>query len=147
MCYTMSVHKHVYASGFLYHLPTEQILLQQPITRDASPSAWNMFGGESLRGEDAQTAFRRIMYDHIKIRLEPKRLFPVYDYMPDANHIVHYVFYAEVKRLYTFPSYDKGTLSWFTFKKVAKLGLAPQVKQDVMISERVIGAQARSNLA
>lgn len=139
------MHKSFYASGFLYHLATQQILLQQSSLSNNPSSTWNMFGGESCEGEDAQTAFQRIMLERVNIRLEAKCLFPVYDYFYNTLNKIHYVFYAEVKRLYTFPLFDRGVLSWFTFKQTAKLGLSDQAKHDVIVSERVINAAARSN--
>lgn len=138
------MHKTFYASGFLYHLKTQQILLQQS-SLNANPSpTWSMFEGISLDGEDAQTAFQRIMHERVNIHLVAKCLFPVYDYFYNSLNKVHYVFYAEVQKLYTFPSLHTDVFSWFTFKQTTKLDLADQAKQDIIVSERVIKAHARS---
>ncbi len=104
---------------------------------------WSMFGGPSHRGEEAQETFRRIIYEQTKIRLETKSLFPVYDYFYNTINKIHYVFYAEVEKLYTFPLSKADIFSWFTFKLTNKLSFAERVKQDVIVSERVIIAQAR----
>lgn len=138
------MHKPFYASGFLYHLATQQILLQQSDPSTHPLSTWSMFGGISRGGEDAQTAFQRIVYERVNIRLEAKCLFPVYDYFYTSVHKTHYVLYAEVPKLYTFPLLQTGVFSWFTFKLTAKLAFSDQVKQDVIVSERVIKAEARS---
>ncbi len=103
-----------------------------------------MFGGTSRGGENAQTAFQRIVFERLNIHLEAKCLFPVYDYFYTSVHKIHYVLYAEVPTLYTFPLQQRGACSWFTFKLTTKLGLADQVKQDLIVSERVIKAEARS---
>lgn len=137
------MHKPFYASGFLYHTATQQILLQQSNLGNNSLSAWSMFGGISHEREEAETTFRRIIYEKMKIRLKPECLFPVYDYFNNARDFIHYVFYAEVEELYTFPPLQTGTFSWFTFKSTAKLSFIDRAKQDVIVSERVINAQAR----
>ena len=139
------MHKPFYTSGFLYHVASQQILLHQSNLPNNPLSVWDIFGGTSRVGEDAQTAFQRIMYERMNIRLGAKCLFPVYDYDFNTHNIVHYVLYAEVKRLYTFPSFNTGMLSWFTFKQTAKLSFSNQTKQDVIVSERVIRAQARDD--
>ncbi len=138
------VHKPFYASGFLYHLKTQQILLHQSNLGSVSLPTWSMCGGESHDGEDAECAFQRIMQEQVNLRLMAKHLFPVYDYFYNALNKVHFVFYAEVQKLYTFPQLSTGAFSWFTFKQTTKLAFSPQAKQDIIISERVIKAQARS---
>ncbi len=136
--------KYFYVSGFLYHSSTRQILLHKSNLNNNPLSTWNIFSGISRKGEDAQTAFRRITYERVKIRLEADCLFPVYDYFYNALKKINYVFYAEVKKLYTFPLLHAGVFSWFTFKSTRKLAFSDQVKHDVLISERVINAQLRS---
>ncbi len=138
------MHKPFYASGFLYHIATQQILLQQNDIKSNPLSLWRMFGDFSRDGEDAQTAFQRILFEQLQIKLPTKRLLPVYDYELNTRKVIHYVFYAEVKRLYTFPSIDTKAVSWFTFKQTTKLAFSDQSKQDVIISERVVNAQART---
>jgi ADP-ribose pyrophosphatase YjhB (NUDIX family) len=103
-----------------------------------------MFGGISRQGEDAPTALQRILYEQLNIRIEAKNLFPVYDYFYQALNKIHYVFYVKVKKLYAPASLSDGVCSWFTFKQTTKLSLAEQAKHDVIISERVINAQAKS---
>lgn len=105
-----------------------------------------MFGGISSDGEDAPTTLQRILLEQIHIHVETKHLFPVYDYFHEALKKIHYVFYVEVKKLYAPTALAAGTCSWFTFKQTTKLDLAEQAKHDVIISERVINAQMRSNL-
>ena len=103
-----------------------------------------MFGGVSHEGEDAQSAFQRIIKEQINLTLETKRLFPVYDYFYNALNKVNFVFYAEVQKLHTFPQLPSDVFTWFTFKQTTKLAFSVQAKQDIIISERVIKAQARS---
>lgn len=136
--------KQFLVSGFLYHVKTEQILLHQrtsPSTITSSPH-WSMFGGLSQNGEDAQAAFARIMFELINVRPPASHIYPVYDYFFHAASTIHYVFYAEVKTMPLFPL-GSDIVSWFTFKQIAKLSVGDQTKHDIIISERVIHAQAR----
>ncbi len=141
------MHKPIYASGFLYHLATQQILLQQTSTHADPIASWSMFSGKSQQEEDASTLFQRVIREELHINLEIKNILPVYDYVRDIHNTVHYILYAEVPTLYTFPSPSGNTLkcSWFTYKLTTKLQLDDQTKQDVIVSERVIKAQARTN--
>jgi hypothetical protein len=58
---------------------------------------------------------------------------------------MHYVFYAEVKKLIDIKPDDKRGLSWVTFKQTRKMPFDSQTKQDIIIAERVIKAQARTD--
>lgn len=104
-----------------------------------------MFGGISQEGEDAQNTFTRIVFELINVRLTANHIYPVYDYFFQAANKIHYVFYAEVKKMPTFPMNSDSMLSWFTFKQTTKLPFREQTKHDIIISERVINAQARAN--
>jgi len=138
------VHKPFYASGFLYHVATQQILLHQANISNNPLSFWKMFGDFSHKDEDAHTAFQRILFEQLHIKLPTTHLLPVYDYDLNTRNTIHYVFYAEVPKLSVFPLGDGGVFSWFTFKQTTKLIFSEQAKQDVMVSERVVNAQARS---
>lgn len=139
------MHKLYYASGFLYHPSTEQILLRQVTTEKAPSPTWHMVGGIALKNEAPLETFQRCIHDLIDVKLNAKRIFPIYDYFHNAHNTMHYVFYAEVKKLITFASDDKRGLTWVTFKQTTKLPFDTQTKQDVIIAERVIKAQARSD--
>lgn len=139
------MHKPFYASGFLYHPPTEQILLRH-VTTDKAPSpTWCMVSGIALKNEEPLETFKRCVHKLIAVSLDPKRIFPVYDYFHNTYNTMNYVFYAEVKKLIDFSVDDKRGLSWVTFKQTMKLPFDTQSKQDVIIAERVIKAQARSD--
>jgi ADP-ribose pyrophosphatase YjhB (NUDIX family) len=75
----MTVHKPFYASGFLYHLGTAQILLHQP-TDTIVASSWHLLGGKGTKGEDTKIAFKRITHELVKVKLDLKNIIPVYDY-------------------------------------------------------------------
>jgi len=145
MCYNKSVHKSFYASGFLYHLRTQQILLHQPNLNSNSSSFWTMPGGTGREGEDAREAFQRIIYQVLNLQLNEKCIHPVYDYFNNTLDTIHYVFYAQVKTMNNLSLPDNDALSWFSFKQITKLPLSEQTKQDIIVSQRVIQAQARSD--
>ena len=146
MCYNKNVHKPFYVSGFLYHLRTQQILLHQPNLGNNSPSIWAMPGGAGIGEEDPQKSFQRVIYQLLNLRLDEKCIYPVYDYFNDALNTIHYVFYAKVKTTKNLSLPDNGVLSWFSFKQITKLPFSEQAKQDIIVSQRVIQAQARSDL-
>jgi len=139
------MHKLFYVSGFLYHPSTEQILLRQGISEKSSVLTWHMIGGVAVKDEEPVDTFARVIHDLIDVKLDAKRVFPVYDYFHNTHNTMHYVFYAEVKKLIVLPSGDTRALSWVTFKQTTKLPFDSQTKQDVIIAERVIKAQARTD--
>lgn len=139
------MHKLFYASGFLYHSPTEQILLRQMTSLKAPSPTWHMVGGIALKDEEPLKTFERCIHDLIDVKLNSKRIFPVYDYFHNLHSTMHYVFYAEVKKLFAIAHDDKRGLAWVTFKQTTKLPFDAQTRQDVIIAERVIKAQARSD--
>ncbi len=145
MCYNKNVHKPFYLSGFLYHLRTQQVLLYQPNLNNNTPSIWTMPGGAGIGEEDPQKAFQRIIYQLLGLHLSEKCIYPVYDYFNDTLNTIRYVFYAKVKTMKNLSLPDNGTLSWFSFKQITKLPLSGQAKQDIIVSQRVIQAQARSD--
>lgn len=142
------MHKDFYASGFLYFPTSQQILLHQPNhEKNTSPSLWHMIGGRSNKDEDAHKAFIRIVHELLKIKLNPKLVYPVYDYFHETLHTTNHVFYAEVEDVSKIRVPGVSNLSWFTFKQTVKLSFTQQTKQDIIVAQRVINAQARSNEA
>ncbi len=139
------MHKPIYASGFLYHPATHQILLQQTIVSDAPPSPLDMFCGIGKEGEDEKATFARMMLETFHIELKEKYIFPVYDYVTnDSSHRNIFVFYGQIRKLEEFAPKHGKIYSWLTFKQMIKLSILDQAKQDLMVSERVIHAAERS---
>lgn len=136
-----------YVSGFLYSLKTHKILLLESKQIDEAASLWSTLGGESKEGEDAQATFQRIVYKLLKIKVEMKRIYPVYDYYHDTLDKVNYVFYAEVKIPGVFNSYKDKTFSWLGFNETFKLLFPAHTKQDIIVGERVINAKWRQDEA
>jgi len=137
------MHKAFYASGFLYNLKTQQILLLQSPQADNAASSWSMLGGEGQEGEDAQATFQRVIHELLNVNLKMKHIYPVYDYFQETLDKVNYVFYAEVGRTLNFDPLKESTLSWVTFAETLKFLFSGQTKQDVVVSERVIHLKER----
>jgi hypothetical protein len=134
------MHKNIYASGFLYHSRTQQILLQQ---ENIDNSQWSLFSGDNEDIEDIKEAFLKIINKHLKLELKPSSICPVYNYLDNGKNI--HIFYANVKKVEKF--FDKKkTFSWFTFKQIQKLLLSEQVKQDIIVSQRVIDSSIRRKM-
>lgn len=140
------MHKNFYASGFIYHAPTQQILLQQQTSVNNFPSVWSLFEGVNLYKEDAETAFLRIIYSSLRIKLNPKSIFPVYSYFHKKMNKNHYIICAEIKNLKDFSPNNGIIFAWFTFKQIVKLQLSEQAKHDITVGQRVIDARLRKSL-
>lgn len=141
------MHKSFYASGFLFEPKTQQILLYQLATKNETPSLWSMIRGISRGKEDALSAFKRIAQEYLKIRLNLKKIYSVYDYFHKKLEKTNYVFYAEVENVKNFRPIHGGNLSWFTFKQTLKLPFTKETKNDIIVAERVIKAHAREKEA
>lgn len=143
MCYTAQVQIPFYASGFLYNLKTQQILLLQSPKTDEADSCWSMLGGEGREGEDAQSTFQRIIHELLDVNLKMKNIYPIYDYFHETLDKINYVFYAEVGRALNFNAFKESALSWVTFEQTIKLLFSTRTKQDLVVGERVIRLKER----
>lgn len=136
------MHKAFYASGFLFHQESQQILLHQPQQKSDTPSLWSLFGVANNKAEDGAVTFQQMIVDRLHIKLALKHIFPVYDYFHSAYNTRHYVYYARVTKTQHYAC-EGETLSWFTFKQTLKLHFAHQTKQDIVVAQRVIEMQER----
>jgi hypothetical protein len=139
------MHKDFYASGFLYHLPSGQILLQQS-TLDPS-SLWSLFGKQGLYKESPEVTFQRVIYDLLHVKLPLTTIYPIYTYFYKDIHKDHAVVYAEVEDTKRFSSLNTVKCAWFTLKQVLKLDLSEQTRHDITVGQRVINARMRKSLS
>jgi hypothetical protein len=139
------MHNDFYASGFLYHPKTQQILLQQEITAELEPT-WALFGGDSLGNETSEEAFKRIIKSALKLDLKLNTICQIYNYFHDEKKKDGFVHYAKVRKLEKFLSNGKFNYGWFTFKEIQKLHIAEKVKQDIVVGQRVIDSAVRRSL-
>lgn len=140
LCYTALVQTSFYASGFLYSLKTQQILLFNPSNVNSS---WSTIGGESKTGEEAEVTFQRIVMELLNLNLEMKHIYPIYDYFSDILKKTNYVFYGEVKKIPVFNFPKINTFSWLAFNETLKLLFSQNNKQDVTVGQRVINLKQR----
>lgn len=140
------MHKTFYASGFFYHPPTRQILLQQQKgALDTSPF-WSMFGGIGKSFENPQITFQRIIHKLLDIKLRLSIIEPVYVYFNKDIDKNHYIVYAETVKTKNFSSKNGVIFSWFTFRQILKLQLDEQTRHDITVGIRVIDAKVRKGL-
>lgn len=135
------MHTSTYVTGLLFHPESQQILLHQPQKSDDSPILWSMFGGIN-EDEDGAIAFQKVILGTLGTKIANKHIHPVYDYFHGILRKTNFVYYARVKRLQNFV-FKGETCAWFTFKQTLKLRFAPETKQDIMVTQRVIDAAER----
>lgn len=137
------MHKDFYASGFLYHFPSQQILLQQiqPVDTSTTPP-WQLFGGRNQPDEEAPQTFQRVMSEELGYELDPKAIFPVYQFFDKELVLPHFVFYAPVEEE-IFTAKTGKTLQWFHFKKLYRTPMSKQTKQNIVVAQRVIDLASR----
>ena len=133
------MHKKFYASGFLYHSPSDKILLQRQNSTDLN-SPWSLLGSISLGLETSSENFQRNAHNILHVDLQAKSTYPIYDY---DNSGKNYVSYAQVKNLVAFLPVGETVFAWFSAKEILKLTLSAQTKQDIIVGQRVIEASDR----
>lgn len=132
--------KGFYVNGFLYHEPTNQILLQQI---QSSPS-WSLFESEEVE-EDCNPAatFAELIHNTLQLKLVIKTIQEVYTYLNEEVNKNYSITYAPVRNLKTVPG-DKGKIyKWFGPREILKLNLSSQTRHDVTVGQRVIDAKMR----
>lgn len=139
------MHKDFYASGFIYHQKTQQILLQQVNSDDETP-VWSLLSEKGAINKAGEEIFKDLSYKQLKLKLNIKHIHLIYTYFSQETNKNHNIYYAEVTKLHKIPSSKKITFSWFTFKQIGKLNLLKQTKQDIVIGQRVIQSAVRKVL-
>lgn len=141
-----SMHKDFYASGFIYHPPSGQILLQQQKTASKTPSIWSLIGGECLDKNCGKATFREILNKLLDLKLNLKEIYPIYSYSSRGNYKKQHILFAQIKTKKNFSPKKTFVFSWFTLKQILKLPLTEQAKHDIIIGQRVIDAIYRKSL-
>lgn len=137
------MHKDFYASGFLFHSLSNQILLQQHTAADAV-SPWSLIGGHSEGKQDPEVVFKDALVTCLG--LCPDVVYPVYTYGNETGEKPQHIFYGELPDLQEIPPCHGLTFCWFTFKQVISLDASEQAKHDIIIGQRVIDAAVRKRL-
>jgi hypothetical protein len=132
------MHNVFYASGFLYHPLTQQILLQQLNEDDAT---FSTFIGKNKKNETAVDTFKRIIEAQLDVSLSTDDINEVYDYHHDNLEEHYYFLYATVND--TIPTASHKGVTWVTLKQLPKLKLHALTRQDIIVGQRVINLFAR----
>jgi len=135
MCYTIDVHKPFYASGFLYHSPTQQILLQQ--FKSGTSVNLVLFRGSSKNGETPQEVFRTCIEKALGTAIDSSSIHPIYDYVHEQLG-EQFVFYVEVRDATPKEYKSKNKTEWLPLTKVPKRVMSEQTHHDIVVGERVI---------
>jgi hypothetical protein len=137
------MHKDFYASGFLYHPASEQILLQQNTSVPPASSPWSLFEVVSTKG-DPETAFKDTILDLLEIKINV--VHPIYSYFNEDADKNQFMGYATIRTRQQFAPKNGLTFAWFSFKDVLKLQTTKQMKHDIVVGQRVIEAATRKRL-
>jgi len=131
------MHKDFYASGFLYHSPTEKILLQQtPSGKD-----FTLFSIKCSVHENPAHAFQKIISHELGVTIPLSSITLIYDYIPENTEGKQSVFYADISDVEIDDDISqKKKAAWFTQRQISKLKLQKQTDHDITIGQRVIRA-------
>ena len=140
----IAMHKAFYASGFLYHPPTQQILLQQKSENDLTLTT---FGGEGMHPDTPEEVFHKTISDKLGIRIPKNGIYRVYDYLHESMGKQYFLVYAEYPEIeLNFKLKGIQSVGWFPFKQVGKLKLTQQIRQDIIVGQRVINLAEREKM-
>lgn len=137
------VHKNFYASGFLYHPSSQQILLQQNNLTPSTSSSWLLFGGRCLEKEDPKALFENIIFELLDIKIKVVR--SIYSYLNENTGESQYLVYSKLSKFQNFSSKSGLKFAWFSFKDILKLKIREQTKHDIVVGQRVIEAARRKS--
>ncbi len=137
------VHKTLYASGFLFHIPSQQILLQQkqsisPVTT----TSWVLFEKQYSKDKKPEDVFKGVLSKILN--LDVNSLNKIYSYNINPAKI-YSLFYATIDELKEFAPSQGYIFRWFSFKEVLKIRANEQTKHDIVVGQRVIDALERDN--
>ena len=138
------MHKAFYASGFLYHPPTQQILLQQKSEEDLTLTT---FGAEGKHPDTPEDVFQKLLTEKLGIRIPKSGIYRVYDYPNESLGKQYFLMYAECPEAeLNFKLNGIESVGWFPFKQVGKLKLTQQIRQDITVGQRVINYAERQKM-
>jgi len=133
------MHKSFYASGFIFHRPSQQILLQQRQSASSMTSSWTLFEKEHSENKQPEDVFKNTISKLLNIKLDNIEQIYSYD-QKDKNYTL---LYTTVKTLEEFPPKNEYIFRWFSFKEVLKIKASEQTKHDIVVGQRVIEALKR----
>lgn len=132
----MKVHKSFYASGFLYHSASRNILLQQSIQKNIK--TLTLFRKKST-ATDPKAEFHEYLKKMLGIAIPLSSIFSVYDYTHSALG-EQYIFYALLPNKASIESISPPNTEWIPLAKLTKYPMTEQTRHDIIIAERVMRA-------
>ena len=138
------MHKDFYASGFLYHPKSEQILLQQKVsTNEGLP--WTLFAKKTTKDKSCEETFIELFFEVLNLKIKLNKIKIIYSYLSKELN-KHNLYYAEVKSLQKYTASKNTSFAWFTFKQIQKINVSEQTKHDIIVGQRVIESNMRRDL-
>ncbi len=137
------MHKKFYASGFIYHQSSQQILLQQNTSVSPLSPSWLLFGGSYLENEEPELLFKDVMLKLLDIKIKTVNF--VYSYCNEITEDSQYIVYSKVNKLQDFSAKNGFSFAWFSFNEIIKLKITEQTKHDIVVGQRVIDAAGRKS--
>lgn len=138
------MHKTFYASGFLYHPASKQILLQQQAHGEEVKFA--LFRGKSDKGSDPQAVFQQCIEETLGSPVKSSAIRPVYDYMHEKFGM-HFIFYIEITEVTLKKLKSKEETAWVSLAKLSKINMSEQTRHDIIVGERVIRASQEQEVS
>ncbi len=133
-----------YVSGFLYHSPSHQILLQ--LLRDEDDLNFTLFQGKSSnRRIEPHILFQHCVEKSLGITIPLSSIHPVYDYI-HKKFGEQYIFYAEMAESTSATRSFGDNIEWLLLSKLNKYVMSDQTRHDIIVGERVIRAIVESAL-
>ena len=139
LCYNDSVHNSHYASGFLFHSPSQQILLLQPVLDSDTP--WSIIRVSHASSDDPLSVFTSHASRLLKVTQLNVR--PVYSYVDKKSQCQHSIFFADVTTRQNYPETTTFRYRWFELKDLRKLRMNDSIRHDIVVGTRVIAAGER----
>jgi hypothetical protein len=133
------MHKSSYASGFLYHSASQQILLQQ--TNQNHEDQLVMFGAKSHPGKDPRAVFKSCVEEALGVSLADSAIHPVYDYVHDQLG-AQFIFFVEMSGPDINVDLRHHNAAWLMLSKLSKCNMSEQTRHDITIGGRVIRSLA-----
>lgn len=131
------MHKNFYASGFLYHASSGQILLQQNGQTD--DTSLTLLCARGNFGQSPSEVFLQSIKKLLGISVHEKNIIPIYDYDHETMGS-QYIFYVDISDTPEALHYTGDRVGWFPLAKLSKLNLSTQARHDIVIGSRVIRA-------
>jgi hypothetical protein len=137
------MHKISYASGFLFHPRSQQILLQQISSENEKP-LWSLFSKECPSEQLSEENFKDTFSKIFSLDIKKRNIHMVYSYYSEESGNQQ-ILYAEIRKLQE-SICENSIYRWFSQRDIARLNIPKQAKHDIIIGFRVIESSTRKKL-